>query len=80
MYVIDFKNILYLCSQDTTEKPLRTKFLISSNQTTTMGLLVNLIMHTDIVRTMKSGRLQVDTGEYKTPPGQKIHNFSHTYI
>jgi len=51
MYVIDFKNLLYLCSEDTTEKPLRTKFLISSNQTTTMGILVNLLMHTDIVQT-----------------------------
>jgi len=80
MYAIDFKNLLYLCSEDTTEKPLRTKFLISSNQTTTMGVLVNLLMHTDIVKTMKSGRLQVDTGEYKASPGQKIHNFSHTYI
>lgn len=40
---------------------------------------MNLPMQTDIVRTMKSGRLQVDAGECKASPGQKIHNFSHTY-
>lgn len=38
-----------------------------------MGILLNLPMHTDIVRTMKSGRLQVDTGEYKASLDKNIH-------